>query len=253
MEPPGRCGDWLAPPPSPPRGQAPGRHDERGVETSNRPPTGTYTWPSAGTFPWPWTPLHLLEVQVGGVGRGCSVPAITGVVPSFWAGCGGGTSSWFMPVALSARRLVGRVSVGSVRAWGSSTTRCRVVRAVAAGFGALRVWFGGGVCNASPPPGAPPAGPAAVIISCGPASGCGCRGLDTAGPLPTGRADRSMSVRQAERNVRGELGDIGIPARRDLLGDRDGHTKPMTSPGWLVLGVRAGLSCAGVRGVYHRQ
>jgi hypothetical protein len=30
MEPPGRCGDWLAPPPSPPRAQAPGRHDERG-------------------------------------------------------------------------------------------------------------------------------------------------------------------------------------------------------------------------------
>jgi len=24
MEPPGRCGDWLAPPPSPPRAHAPG-------------------------------------------------------------------------------------------------------------------------------------------------------------------------------------------------------------------------------------
>ena len=55
MEPPGRCGDWLAPPPSPPRAHAPGRHDERGVGTSTWPPAGTYTWPSARTFPWPWT------------------------------------------------------------------------------------------------------------------------------------------------------------------------------------------------------
>src|SRR5215212_1288708 len=55
MEPPGRSGDWLAPPPSPPRAHAPGRHDERGVGTSIWPPAGTYTWPSAGTFPWPWT------------------------------------------------------------------------------------------------------------------------------------------------------------------------------------------------------
>src|SRR3954451_10877250 len=55
MEPPGRCGDWLAPPPSPPRAHAPGRHDERGMGTSIWPPAGTYTWPSAGTFPWPWT------------------------------------------------------------------------------------------------------------------------------------------------------------------------------------------------------
>src|SRR6188472_3866509 len=52
---PGRSGDWLAPPPSPPRAHAPGRHDERGVGTSIWPPAGTYTWPSAGTFPWPWT------------------------------------------------------------------------------------------------------------------------------------------------------------------------------------------------------
>src|SRR5688500_11363438 len=55
MEPPGGCGDWLAPPPSPPRAHAPGRHDERGVRTFIWPPAGTYTWPSAKTFPWPWT------------------------------------------------------------------------------------------------------------------------------------------------------------------------------------------------------
>ena len=40
MEPPGRCGDWLAPPPSPPRAHAPGRHDERGV--------GTFNWATSG-------------------------------------------------------------------------------------------------------------------------------------------------------------------------------------------------------------
>src|SRR5690242_20215254 len=57
MEPPGRCGDWLAPPPSPPRAHAPGRHDERGMGTFIWPPAGTYTWPSARTFPWPWTVL----------------------------------------------------------------------------------------------------------------------------------------------------------------------------------------------------
>src|SRR4051812_44483082 len=55
MEPPGRCGDWLAPPPSPPRAHAPGRHDEGGVWTSTWPPAGTYTWPSTRIFPWPWT------------------------------------------------------------------------------------------------------------------------------------------------------------------------------------------------------
>src|SRR3954454_21332910 len=51
--PPGRCSDWLAPPPSPPRAHAPGRHDERGMGTSTWPPAGTYTWPSTRTFPWP--------------------------------------------------------------------------------------------------------------------------------------------------------------------------------------------------------
>ena len=43
MELPGRCGDWLAPPPSPPRAHSSARHDERGV--------GTSTWPPAGTSP----------------------------------------------------------------------------------------------------------------------------------------------------------------------------------------------------------
>src|SRR6185295_2093520 len=57
---PGRCGDWLAPPPSPPRAHAPGRHDERGMGTSTWPPAWTYTWPSAGTFPWPRTDVRCL-------------------------------------------------------------------------------------------------------------------------------------------------------------------------------------------------
>jgi hypothetical protein len=35
LELPGRCGDWLAPPPSPPRAHALGRHDEPEVGTSN--------------------------------------------------------------------------------------------------------------------------------------------------------------------------------------------------------------------------
>ena len=84
--------------------------------------------------------------------------------------------------------------------------------------------------------------------------GCGCRPPDPARPLPTaGCADRSTSVRHAGRNVWSQLGDIGTPARRDLLDDRDDQTKPMTTPGWLVLGPRAELICAGVPGVYSRQ
>jgi hypothetical protein len=51
----------LAPPPSPPRAHAPGRHDEREMGTSIWPPAGTYTWPSARTFPWPWTESHALD------------------------------------------------------------------------------------------------------------------------------------------------------------------------------------------------
>src|SRR5712691_11649490 len=44
--------DWLIPPPSPPRPQTPGRHDERGMGTFNWPPARTSTWPHAGTFSW---------------------------------------------------------------------------------------------------------------------------------------------------------------------------------------------------------
>src|SRR5512133_2445288 len=47
--------DWLTPPPSPPRPQTPGRHDEQGMGTSNWPPAETFTWPHTGTFSWPWT------------------------------------------------------------------------------------------------------------------------------------------------------------------------------------------------------
>src|SRR6478672_1343138 len=51
----GGDGDWLTPPPSPPRPQPPGRHDERGMGTFNWPPAGTPTWPHTGTFSWPRT------------------------------------------------------------------------------------------------------------------------------------------------------------------------------------------------------
>lgn len=44
--------------PSPPRTHTPGRHDERGMGTSNWPPARTSTWPPAGTFPWPRTVLE---------------------------------------------------------------------------------------------------------------------------------------------------------------------------------------------------
>ena len=40
--------DWLIPPPSPPRPQTPGRHDERGMGTFNWPPARTSTWPLRG-------------------------------------------------------------------------------------------------------------------------------------------------------------------------------------------------------------
>ena len=164
-------------------------------------------------------------------------------MPPFWTGGGRGESSWSVPGALSARRLVGRVLVGSVRACGSSTTRCRVAgrgpgpaRAVAAGCRALGVWLGGGACDVPLPRAQPPEGPPGVMILCSPA--LECRLLDPAGPLLTGGcADQSTSVCHAERNVRGQLGDIGgTPARRALLYDRDGHKRPTSTPGWLVLG-----------------
>src|ERR1039457_2982593 len=55
--PPGRRGDWLTPPPSPPGAHTPGRHDDRGMGTFNWPPAGTCTWPHTGTLPWPRTPV----------------------------------------------------------------------------------------------------------------------------------------------------------------------------------------------------
>src|SRR6266704_1639898 len=51
----GGDGDWLTPPPSPPRPDKPGRHDERGMGTFNWPPARTSTWPYTGTFSWPRT------------------------------------------------------------------------------------------------------------------------------------------------------------------------------------------------------
>src|SRR6185312_3594554 len=51
----GGDGDWLTPPPSPPRPQTPGRHDERGIRTINWPPARTSTWPYTRTFSRPRT------------------------------------------------------------------------------------------------------------------------------------------------------------------------------------------------------
>src|ERR1700730_12077303 len=51
----GGDGDWLTPPPSPPRPHKPGRHDERGMGTFNWPLARTSTWPYTGTFSWPRT------------------------------------------------------------------------------------------------------------------------------------------------------------------------------------------------------
>src|ERR1700685_3362250 len=51
----GGDGDWLTPPPSPPRPHKPGRHDERGMGTFNWPPARTSTWPYTRTFSWPRT------------------------------------------------------------------------------------------------------------------------------------------------------------------------------------------------------
>src|SRR5271170_4283816 len=61
----GGDGDWLTPPPSPPRPQTPGRHDERGMGTFNWPPARTSTWPYTGTFSWPRTAVTLqIQEQV---------------------------------------------------------------------------------------------------------------------------------------------------------------------------------------------
>src|SRR5580692_6133896 len=74
----GGDGDWLTPPPSPPRPDKPGRHDERGMRTFNWPPARTSTWPYTGTFSWPRTgargkaqgpPFHLGDHRLGKAGR----------------------------------------------------------------------------------------------------------------------------------------------------------------------------------------
>src|SRR6476469_10319690 len=63
---PARCGDWLAPPPSPRRAHPLPRHDEPRVRTSNWPPARTQIWPPAGTFSWPRTgDLVIVEVLPG--------------------------------------------------------------------------------------------------------------------------------------------------------------------------------------------
>ncbi len=74
MEAPGRCGDWLTPPPSPPRPHASGRHDKRGVRTFSWPPAGTSTWPPAGTFPWPRTPMSTSTAWTPDTDRGRGLP-----------------------------------------------------------------------------------------------------------------------------------------------------------------------------------
>src|SRR4051812_17903867 len=60
MELPGRCGDWLAPPPSPPRAQSSARHDERGGGDFYMATSGDLTWPPVGTFSWPRTEVRLV-------------------------------------------------------------------------------------------------------------------------------------------------------------------------------------------------
>src|SRR5439155_24057895 len=56
----GGDGDWLTPPPSPPRPQTPGRHDERGMGTFTWPPARTSTWPYTRTFSRPRTPIMVI-------------------------------------------------------------------------------------------------------------------------------------------------------------------------------------------------
>src|SRR5271163_1198585 len=61
----GGDGDWLRPPPSPPRPQTPDRHDERRMGTFNWPPARTSTWPYTGTFSWPRTRLMTFPLVLG--------------------------------------------------------------------------------------------------------------------------------------------------------------------------------------------
>jgi hypothetical protein len=116
--------------------------------------------------------------------------------------------------------LLGRVSVGSVWARGSSTTRLRVTAGggpastgrslcaresvVAAGTGSA------GDCATDAPSGAAP-GPAAVLLPRTPASGSRCGLLDPVGPWATGVcADQPTSARHARRNARSQLGGDDI-------------------------------------------
>ncbi len=212
-----------------------------------------------GSSPPARSPLSWLRRAIFSTSSGscCVFAAITKVRPPVWTEGAQGESSWFVPGALPARRWLGRLLVGSVRACGSSTTRCRVAGrgpgAVAAGCRALGVWLGGGACEVPPPSSQPPEGPAVAIIPCSPVGSDG-RPLDPAEPVLTGGcADQSTSVSHAERTIRGPLGDIsGTPARRALVDDRDGHKRPTTTPGWLALGARQGLLDTGVRGVRYR-
>src|SRR5580704_10078546 len=85
----GGDGDWLTPPPSPPRPQTPGRHDERGMGTFNWPPARTSTWPYTGTFSWPRTAECSLEASRVWLQAGpCVDVACSGVDPSLPCGAG---------------------------------------------------------------------------------------------------------------------------------------------------------------------
>ena len=83
-----------------------------------------------------------------------------------------------------------------------------------------------------PPRAAPPPEPAAVLIPRTPTPGSGCRSPEPVGPGPTGvRADQPTTTRHTGRSARGQLDDIGVtPTRRATSANRNGPTKPMTTP-----------------------
>ncbi len=64
MELPGRCGDWLTPPPSPPR--APRLDTTRRARGGDfqLAKTGDLNWPPVGTFSWPRTTSKLVNELV---------------------------------------------------------------------------------------------------------------------------------------------------------------------------------------------
>src|SRR5438034_148582 len=81
----GGDGDWLTPPPSPPRPDKPGRHDERGMGTFNWPPARTSTWPYTGTFSWPRTARPAISPRASGQSyalRECSRALLAGSKPA---------------------------------------------------------------------------------------------------------------------------------------------------------------------------